>query len=73
MFHIDILAKLWTQPTNHEMVMKYFKVLQLKKEISHLNIEVQHLVAWIDHNKKQLLTTEEKFHHASANRLVVEM
>jgi len=69
----DVLVKLWTQPANREMAMKYFKVLWSKEEISPLNVEIQCLVAWIGYDEKQLLTAEEKFHNASADGLAVEM
>ncbi|KAF8119569.1 hypothetical protein EV363DRAFT_1196894, partial [Boletus edulis] len=50
--HSEVLMKPWTQSINHKMAMKFFKVLWLKEDISHLNIEVQHLATWIGHDKK---------------------
>jgi hypothetical protein len=39
--HPDMLTKPWAQPANHEMSMTYFKVIQSKEEIIHLNVEIR--------------------------------
>lgn len=68
-----MFMKPWAQPANHEMSMKYFKVLWSKEEIIHLHVKVSHLATWIDHDEKQIATTEERLWNAGSDKLAAEM
>ncbi|KAF8126588.1 hypothetical protein EV363DRAFT_1401744 [Boletus edulis] len=55
----DVLSKPWAQPANREMLIKYFKVLRSKEEITRLNVEIRRLAAWVDQDEKDIATAEE--------------
>ena len=69
----DVLMKPWAQPANCEMTMKYFKVLQSKEEIIHLNIEVHQLAVWVDHDEREILAAKDKLWDIGSNGLAAEM
>ncbi|KAF8129932.1 hypothetical protein EV363DRAFT_1168096 [Boletus edulis] len=69
----DVLTKPWAQPANREMAMKYFKVLRSKEEITRLNVEVQRLAAWVDHDEKEILAAEGKLQELGSDGLAAEM
>ena len=71
--HADVLMKPWAQPANHEMAMKYFKVLQSKEEITCLNVEVHWLTTWVNHDEKEILAAKEKLWDMGFNGLVTKM
>lgn len=54
--HTNIMWKLWTVPTNHEVANKYFKMLQAQEEIHCFNMEVRRLNAWVRHKYQLILS-----------------
>jgi hypothetical protein len=51
----DILSKSWTLAANHEVTIKYFKILCAHEEIERLNLKIKCLVAWVDFEHTELL------------------
>ncbi|KAG1752328.1 uncharacterized protein EDB91DRAFT_1243104 [Suillus paluster] len=51
----DILTKPWTVSTNHEMAVKYFKLVRSHEEIVQLNVEIKHLQSWVEHEDRTIL------------------
>ncbi|KAF8577079.1 hypothetical protein K439DRAFT_1255731, partial [Ramaria rubella] len=44
----------WANAHNHEVMICHLKILHVKEEIEHLNVEVKHLATWI-HDKRVAL------------------
>jgi hypothetical protein len=68
----DVLLKPWAQPANREMLIKYFKVLRSKEEITRLNVEIRRLAAWVDQDEKDIATAEEIFRETGPDGLAAE-
>jgi len=43
-----LLSKDWAKPENRQAVKKYFKMQCTEEEITHCNVEVTRLQAWVD-------------------------
>ena len=44
----EVLAWPWSNTMHRQMVVKYFKLLRAREEITRLNVEVRRLQAWVD-------------------------
>jgi hypothetical protein len=55
----NFLAKPWAVPETWEMSAKYFKLVQFHEEITHLNVEIGHLEAWVEYDDKKMLEVIE--------------
>ncbi|KAG1800507.1 uncharacterized protein BJ212DRAFT_1450167 [Suillus subaureus] len=54
--HHNLLMRPWATPENCEMAAKYFKVLCSHEEITHLNIEIGRLHAWMEFEEKSMIS-----------------
>ncbi|ESK82955.1 hypothetical protein Moror_11811 [Moniliophthora roreri MCA 2997] len=45
--HIDITQLAWTKPQNRQVMQLHFGIKQAKKEITHLNVEIRHLITYM--------------------------
>jgi len=50
----DILAMPWSVPANREVATKYFKIKGAHAKILRLNVEIQRLHTWVDHEDQSL-------------------
>ncbi|KAG2107633.1 uncharacterized protein F5147DRAFT_577456, partial [Suillus discolor] len=53
----EILTKPWVSKSNREVAGKYFKIVHVRKEIEHLNVEISYLQWWIEDEDAHLLNT----------------
>ncbi|KAL4080035.1 hypothetical protein V8B97DRAFT_2020775 [Scleroderma yunnanense] len=71
--HYSILEKPWTTPSNQEMLMKFFQLLQLQEEIECLNVEILQLQAWVDFNDEKLQLTTSTFKANNEDNMAAEL
>ena len=50
----DIRSAPWAQPAQHEATLKYFKLCRAKEELERLDIEIQRLQSFIQHEGADL-------------------
>ena len=53
----DVMDRPWASCANCEVVVKHYKVLCAREEITRLNVESCHLQRWIDDEDKHLFAT----------------
>ncbi|KAG1859235.1 hypothetical protein F4604DRAFT_1882757 [Suillus subluteus] len=71
--HHDLLAKPWAVPENWEMAAKFFKVLRSHEELTHLNVEICRLSAWVGFEDKEILSAIDALDAIDSTLLAAEV
>ncbi|KIK11521.1 hypothetical protein PISMIDRAFT_122534 [Pisolithus microcarpus 441] len=69
----NILEKPWMKLLNREMSMKFFRLVQSRKEIERLNVEVRWLQAWVDFDNDKLQMAVSTFEANGMDNMAAEM
>ncbi|KAG1859759.1 hypothetical protein F4604DRAFT_1930485 [Suillus subluteus] len=66
----DLLSKPWAVPDNWEMAARYFKVVRSHEEITHLNVKIRRLNAWVEYDDAKMLEVIETLTVEEADSLL---
>ncbi|KAJ7488678.1 hypothetical protein B0H11DRAFT_1693497, partial [Mycena galericulata] len=61
----EIRSRPWTRPAYRLAMDKYFKAIRVCEEIKRLNIEIKHVITWIDDEDYFLRRKEEAFRESN--------
>ncbi|KAG2037167.1 hypothetical protein BDR03DRAFT_864724 [Suillus americanus] len=71
--HHDLLMRPWATPDNCKMAAKFFKVLHSHDEITHLNVEIGRLHAWMEFEEKSMISTIAALNRKGSPLLAFEL